>query len=98
MQYTEHYGRYLEDYSNPYVHLKKLDKLKRKQYSLKRILIVDDSPEKCTTNYGNAIYPNPYFGDTDDKELLYLSDYLLQLKDATDVRSIEKRGWRSLYD
>ena len=59
------------------------------------MIIVDDTPHKCIENYGNAIYPNEYLGEIDDTELLFLAKYLKTLKDATNVRTIEKRGWRN---
>ena len=58
----------------------------------------DDSPEKTQGNYGNAIYPNEFTGSPEDDELLYLLKYLKTLKDKTNVRGIEKRGWRSLVE
>ncbi|MDF2187982.1 HAD family hydrolase [Paraflavitalea sp. CAU 1676] len=73
---------------------KRLDKLKSKGYTLDKILIVDDSPSKSRSNYGNAIYINPFTGDAGDQDLRLLFDYLVTLKDAPNVRSIEKRGWR----
>lgn len=78
-------------------YLKPLQKVARKGWDLRRVLIVDDSPEKCARNYGNAIYPRPYEGDETDSELLYLSAYLESLKDYPDVRVVEKRGWRHGY-
>jgi RNA polymerase II subunit A small phosphatase-like protein len=77
-----------------YHHVKKLHKLKRKGYRLEHVLIVDDSPEKCIHNYGNAIYVREYGGEQYDEELLHLRDYLVTLKDAVNVRTIEKRTWR----
>lgn len=74
---------------------KKLDKVKNKGFSLEQIIIVDDSPEKSRSNYGNAVYIDPFTGDPNDNELAYLYDYLLTLKDAGNIRAIEKRGWRS---
>ena len=62
---------------------------------MKRTLIVDDTPEKVRQNYGNAIYIKPYVGAPDDRELASLADYLLTLKDAENVRGIEKRNWRN---
>jgi len=73
---------------------KHLDKLKRLNWPLERILIVDDSPEKSKQNYGTAIYPNPFEGEQNDDELKYLASYLEKLKDSSNVRKIEKRGWR----
>ena len=73
---------------------KRLDKLKSKGFSLDKILLVDDSPSKARSNYGNAIYVNAFTGDPNDQELLFLFEYLLTLKDAPNVRTVEKRGWR----
>ena len=73
---------------------KNLSKLKSFGWSLERILIVDDSPEKVAGHYGNAIYPQPFIGQEGDDELCYLASYLFELKDCSHVRKIEKRGWR----
>jgi RNA polymerase II subunit A small phosphatase-like protein len=78
-----------------YHYTKSLKKLKRKGFSLERILIVDDSPHKSKDNFGNAIYPKPFLGDSDDDELPKLAQYLLTLKDKSNVRRIEKRFWRN---
>jgi RNA polymerase II subunit A small phosphatase-like protein len=59
------------------------------------VLIVDDTPRKCIHNYGNAIYVREYEGQVDDDELLHLGRYLSTLKDADNVRTLEKRGWRT---
>lgn len=83
------------DYEN-YDFEKRLDKLKKKGYSLEKILIVDDSPEKTRNNYGNAIYIKEYCGDNTDQELKFLYNYLIQIKDTLNVRTLEKRGWRQL--
>lgn len=74
---------------------KRLDKLKRKGFRMEQTLIVDDSPEKARANYGNAVYIHPFTGDPADNELLHLYQYLLDIKDVGNVRSIEKRGWRN---
>jgi RNA polymerase II subunit A small phosphatase-like protein len=97
-RFSEGFGRYLEDYETPYFYLKSLDKVKRKGYKLERMLIVDDSPEKTQNNYGNAIYPKEFTGNLEDNELLHLLTYLKTLKDKTNVRGIEKRGWRTLVE
>ena len=83
------------DYKNHYHYIKPLKKLKRKGYLLDRILIVDDSPHKSKDNYGNAIYPKAFLGDSADNELELLAQYLQTLKDEENVRSIEKRNWRN---
>lgn len=76
-------------------YLKRIQKLKRYGWSLDAMLIVDDSPEKCMANFGNAIHPTPFCGNVDDDELKFLAGYLLSLKDSDRIRRIEKRGWRS---
>lgn len=75
--------------------VKDLKKVKRLGFDLKRILIVDDTPQKAERNYGNAIYVPPFHGDLDDKELSRLGQFLKTLAGIPDVRTIEKRGWRS---
>ena len=95
--------RQLNDYyetgnDTEYYYVKPLKKVKRKGYDLERILIIDDSPHKSKLNYGNAIYPKPYKGETDDNELLILIDYLESIKDVPNFRTIEKRNWRMKYD
>lgn len=75
-------------------YLKPLRKLRRLRWRLERMLIVDDTPEKCVRNYGNAIYVRPYEGDPEDNELSLLAAYLQSLKDCPNVRTVEKRRWR----
>ena len=75
-------------------YIKTLSKVRRKGWPLERVLIVDDTPEKCIRNYGNAIYPAPFEGDPEDKELPLLATYLASLCDVPNVRKIEKRHWR----
>lgn len=82
------------DPSSHFNYAKKLHKLKRRGYRLERVLIVDDTPRKCIHNYGNAIYVAEYEGREDDDELLHLRTYLETLRDAVNVRTLEKRNWR----
>ena len=77
-------------------YLKPLTKVRKAGWPLQRVLIVDDTPEKCLRNYGNAIYPRPFEGAEDDSELSLLGRYLATLKDETNVRTIEKRRWREV--
>lgn len=77
-----------------YVYEKRLAKLKSKGYSLERMLIVDDSPEKCRSNYGNAIYIQPFMGELEDQELNLLAEYLPTLAQHKNIRQLEKRNWR----
>ena len=74
---------------------KPLRKVRRRGYDLRRVLVVDDSPEKHTRNYGNLIAIRPFEGDPDDDELPQLSRYLERLSIEPDFRRIEKRRWRS---
>jgi RNA polymerase II subunit A small phosphatase-like protein len=62
---------------------------------LDRTLIIDDTPEKVSQNYGNAIYIKPYLAEPADSELAALAAYLLTLKDEVNMRLIEKRYWRT---
>lgn len=77
-----------------FIYEKRLQKLKKRGYRLERMLLLDDSREKCAYNYGNAVYVRPWFGDEADQELKLLSEYLPSLAQVENVRSIEKRGWR----
>ena len=74
---------------------KDLKKVKRLGFSLDRVLIVEDTPQKVERNYGNAIYVCPFFGDPSDSELQKLGRYLQSLASVPNVRCIEKRGWRT---
>lgn len=73
---------------------KNLAKVRRRGYDLRRVLMVDDSPEKHTRNYGNLVRVRPFEGDLADDELVHLERYLELLSGEVDVRRIEKRGWR----
>lgn len=74
---------------------KPLAKLKKLGWPLERILILDDTPSKSRQNYGNAIYPKAWEGEGDDEDLLLLSYYLPTLAGKPNVRTLEKRNWRS---
>jgi len=91
----DEFGYYDADQQNHYHYIKPLKKLKKKGYILERILIVDDTPHKSKDNYGNAIYPKMYQGEENDVELIYLQKYLEILKTESNVRKLEKRGWRN---
>ena len=80
--------------SDSWSHAKHLTKLKRRGYDLRRVLVVDDSPEKHTRNYGNLVRVTPFLGDPQDQELTFLAAYLGLLSREPNVRTIEKRNWR----
>lgn len=77
--------------------VKDLKKVRRRGYSLNDVLIIDDTPSNLERNYGNHIRVTPFFGDPSDRELEGLRRYLLDLKDKPNVRSVEKRFWRKVY-
>lgn len=87
---SDRFGQPLPDYHDQ----KRLQKLTSLGWALDNMLIVDDSHEKCSVNYGNAIYPAPFYGDLADDELRYLAGYLHSIKDSERIRRLEKRGWR----
>lgn len=75
--------------------VKNLTKVKKKGYDLNSVLVVDDTPEKLSRNYGNYIRVAEYLGDAEDEELLLLPRCLSMLRDEENVRRIEKRFWRA---
>lgn len=75
---------------------KNLGKLKRKGYRLEEVLMLDDTPAKLAKHYGNLVRARPFFGDQSDTELLRLAVYLPRLAEVANVRSVEKRNWRSV--
>ncbi len=93
----DEYGYYNLGEASHYEYAKLLKKVRRLGYDAKRVLIVDDTPEKVRNCYGNAIYPIPFLGSPDDKELIILTQYLHSLHDAENVRIIEKRQWQNNF-
>jgi len=90
----DEFGYYNTDNPSHYEYAKLLKKVRRLGFDTKRILIVDDTPEKVRNCYGNAIYPQPFLGNPNDNELMLLAQYLDKLKSEQNVRGIEKRDWR----
>jgi TFIIF-interacting CTD phosphatase-like protein len=84
----------IDGYYPTYYSRKPLKKVKKYGYKLESIIAVDDTPRKWEKSYGNLVRIAPFEGDESDRELNYLLDYLNTLKDAENIRSIEKRGWR----
>jgi RNA polymerase II subunit A small phosphatase-like protein len=60
----------------------------------KNIIVVDDTPEVVSRNYGNAAIVAPYDGNPLDDELPQLLRYLEYLGEVDDIRAIDKRRWR----
>ena len=80
-----------------YIFEKRIDKVKKFGFSLVQVLIIDDTPLKARTNYGNAVYVKEFKGSEHDAELKLLQQYLLSIKDIENVRTIEKRNWRNNF-
>lgn len=81
--------------TDSYIFEKRLKKLKKKGYSLNKILIVDDTPGMTGHNYGNAVYIPAFLGDPADRVLEEMALYLESIKNTDNVRALEKRGWRN---
>lgn len=73
---------------------KNLSKVRKLGFELERILMLDDSPEKLAQHYGNHIRVTPFTGDESDRELRHLLPFLDSLRNAENVRRVEKRFWR----
>lgn len=80
--------------SGEFIWIKNLKKVKKLGFDLDKVIVVDDSPEKLMFNYGNLLRVNPFYGDKNDNELLYLMKYLSFLEKKPNVRAIEKRMWK----
>lgn len=74
---------------------KKLAKLRRRgKYRLENVIVIDDCWQMWRCSYGNLVAVIPYHGASQDDELQQLMRYLATLKEAANVRQVEKRGWR----
>lgn len=90
---TPVYG--LHTYEMAYI--KNLKKVRRRGFRLEQVIMVDDTPAKLRKQYGNLPRINAFTGDTQDRELLALQRYLLDLKHCANIPAVEKRGWQSRY-
>lgn len=86
--------RFDHDRMEPY-YIKDLKKVRKRGFDLRRVLIADDLERNAERNYGNAVYLKEFNGELEDDELLLLAEYLEQLADKPNFRTIEKRYWRS---
>ena len=75
-------------------YIKDLRKAKAKGFALEETIVLDDTPQKLSRNYGNLVCIRQWCGDREDRELLYVQQYLLVLKNHPNIRQIEKRFWR----
>lgn len=78
-------------------YLKDLKKVKARGYDLTQTIVVDNTPRKLARSYGNLVRITDFLGDHRDQELKRLQNYLPILRQATNVRELEKRGWQSRY-
>jgi len=76
--------------------VKDLKKLKRRGFSLDRILMVGDTQAKLRRNYGNLVRVSEWLGSPEDEELKMLGRYLVKIHDTPSFRAIEKRDWRTV--
>lgn len=58
---------------------------------MRRVIIIDNSPEAYVCNEDNAIPITTWYSDTSDKDLLNLIPFLISLRKVTDVRSVLSR-------
>lgn len=77
-----------------YYWVKDLKKIRRNGYALEQVIVVDDTAKKHERNYGNLVRVEPFEGQLDDDELVYLTSFLETLVGVDDVRVVDKRGWR----
>ena len=64
-------------------------------YDLARVVMVDDSPEKHPRSSANLIPVTPFLGDPGDAELPVVAAFIHSLAKQADVRTVEKRRWRT---
>lgn len=81
---------------NSIVYVKPLRWLKDFGYKMEKIVIVDDTPEKCVDNFCNAIIPNSYCCNSQDIELLDLFYYLEHVKNSKDLTIFPHYKWKQL--
>ncbi len=86
--------RYDEELQETYFE-KMMSKVRRRGYDLKKVIVVDDSPEKWRNSYGNLVRIKPFFGETEDNELERLIVYLERLNSVENIRKTEKRNWQN---
>jgi len=87
----------LYDLGHSYHWVKDLVKVKRHGFNLEQTIMIDDTPSAVERQYGNLIRIDEFNGEPEDRELLRLMPYLLELKEEKDIRKVEKRTWKSCY-
>ena len=84
-----------DEASNERIQVKKLEKLKRQGYKPESVIAVDDTRSAWRFSYGNLIHVSRFEGDPEDRELKLLIEFLELIRESPNIRSIEKRNWRS---
>jgi NLI interacting factor-like phosphatase len=59
-------------------------------FSRARTLLIENTPQQCLSNYGNAVYVPTYRGDQEDRVLHRLQSLILQMEGVDDVRAVSK--------
>ena len=70
-----------------------------KQFNINNMIIIDDTKENFTCNYGNGIQIIPFCNFYNDSELLKLLKYFKKIlipyfKENNTILSLDKRLWR----
>ena len=73
---------------------KNFEKVKRKGFTLARVLMIDDSPEALADHFGNHLKLQRFEGQASDSELRDVLPFLKWLSGIENLRSVEKRRWR----
>ena len=81
-----------EFYYGSTIHIKDLSKLDE---DLSRVILIDDKDTSGIRQPDNLIQVRAYFSvaSTGDKDLLILTDFLEEIKNASDFRSVSKVDW-----
>jgi RNA polymerase II subunit A small phosphatase-like protein len=87
--------RYCPDDGSYYTRKPLIKVHRRLGYAREQIVVVDDTPRKWEQSYGNVVTVLPFEGAPNDTELPLLSAYLNHLRYVPNVRTVEKRRWRS---
>ena len=74
--------------------IKDLSKIESQSIDLKNIVMIDDTAEKLRLNQTNLIHISPFFGEQNDRELLFLIEYLETIKELDDIGEKNKQNWR----
>jgi len=73
-----------------------INKLKKRGFNIKNIIIIDDSRKKTMHLINNTLIVRKYLGEEDDNELYVLLNFLEQIGDCNDIRTVKKDNWRNV--